>query len=494
MRTPKQRTTPLLSQLLISSQRRHAGFYTPGHKQGKGASAALRSLLTKFTLAADLPELPELDNLFAPEHVIAEAQDLAAQLYGADTTYFLANGSTCGIEAAVLATCNPGDRILIPRNAHRSVLSALVLSGAMPIYLQPAYDADWDLAGGIDPQAIATALDTYSDIRAVLLVSPTYHGICSDLKTVAAIAHSRNIPLLVDEAHGAHFGFYPELPESAIAAGADIAVQSTHKTLGALTQAAMLHIQGNQIDRDRLNQALQLTQSTSPNYLLLASLDAARQQMAVEGQFLIERTLKLAIEAHQTLSKISDLRVFELADAAPPGFFDWDATRLTVDVSHLGITGFDADEWLHSKAGVTAELPALKHLTFIISLGNTAEDIEQLASGFTRLTKERHNSSTPSNKSIKVAHPPEDYQSASLPSRSPRDAFFSKTQIVSTDKAISHISADLICPYPPGIPLIFPGEIITADAIAQLQDIQAAGGIILGSSDAQLNYWRVICQ
>ena len=192
----------------------------------------------------------------------------------------------------------------------------------------------------------------------------------------------------------------------------------------------MLHIQGNQIDRDRLTQALQLTQSTSPNYLLLASLDAARQQMAVEGQFLIERTLKLAIEAHQTLSKISDLRVFELADAAPPGFFDWDATRLSVDVSHLGITGFDADEWLHSKAGVTAELPALKHLTFILSLGNTAEDIEQLASGFTRLTKERHNSSTPSNKSIKVAHPPEDYQSASLHSRSPRAAFYSKTQIV----------------------------------------------------------------
>lgn len=481
-----QQLTPLVSQLLACANRDHAAFYTPGHKRGQGASTVLRSLVGRAALQADLPELPELDNLFAPEGVLAEAQTLAAEVFGAEESWFLANGSTCGIEAAVLATCSPGDRILIPRNVHRSVISALVLSGAMPIYIQPAYESDWDLVGGVDPAAIATALQTDPEIRAILLVSPTYQGICSDLAPIAEMAHTHGIPLLIDEAHGAHFRFHPDLPQTAMAAGADLAVQSTHKTLGALTQAAMMHVQGQRINRDRLNQALQLTQSTSPNYLLLASLDAARHQMAIAGAELMQAAVRLAIAARQQLEQISGLKVFSLsARAQRPGFYRWDQTRLSVDVTDLGLSGFDTDELLNERYGVTAELPTLRQLTFIISLGNTEDDIHRLTAGFTQLSQQKTGTtllpfSSPTSQPI-----------LSRPPLSPRDAFLTPTETVLTPQAIGRISAELICPYPPGIPLILPGEQITQDAISTLRTIRQAGGIITGCTDTRLETWCV---
>jgi arginine decarboxylase len=265
----------------------------------------LKDLLGEQALAADLPELPELDNLFAPEGVIRDAQDLAAAAFGADRTYFLANGSTCGIEAAILATCGPGDKIIVPRNAHRSVIAGLVLSGAMPIFVTPDYSTELGLVLGVKAETIATALADHPDTRAVLLVSPTYHGLCSDIGAIAALTHPRNIPLLIDEAHGPHFAFHPDLPTPALALGADLVVQSTHKVLGALSQAAMLHTRGDRIDPDRLQAALQLTQSTSPSSLLLASLDAARHQMAIAGQALLSNTLDLARSMRRELAALS---------------------------------------------------------------------------------------------------------------------------------------------------------------------------------------------
>jgi arginine decarboxylase len=278
-----QTQTPILAILKASGARDHAPFYAPGHKRGRGASPQLQNLLGLQALRVDLPELPELDNLFAPEGVIQEAQTLAAEAFGAEQTYFLANGSTCGIEAAILATCGPGDKIIVPRNAHRSVIAGLVLAGAMPVFVEPQYAPELGLVLGISADAIASALHRHPDTRAVLVVSPTYHGICSDIAAIAHLAHAHHLPLLVDEAHGAHFGFHPHLPSTALGQGADLVVQSTHKLLGALTQASMLHTQGHRINRSRLQAALQLTQSTSPSYLLLASLDAARHQMATGG-------------------------------------------------------------------------------------------------------------------------------------------------------------------------------------------------------------------
>ncbi len=491
-----QNRMPLLEALRAAAQNPHAPFYAPGHKRGKGIPQPLVDLLGASVFLADLPELPDLDNLFAPQSVIQEAQELAADAFGAEQTWFLVNGSTAGVMAAILATCGTGDKIIMPRNIHQSAIAGLVLSGAVPIFINPEFDPSTDLAYGITPKAVAAALKQYPDAKAVMMVYPTYQGVCADVRAIAQLVHQHNIPLLVDEAHGAHFGFHPDLPASALSGGADLAVQSTHKVLGAMTQASMLHVQGNRVDRDRLSKALQLVESTSPSYLLLASLDAARQQMALHGEQLMTRTLQLADQARNKISQISGLSVLE--QIKTPGFFALDRTRLTVRVSDLGLSGFEADEIFHQQLGVTAELPTLEHLTFIISLGNTQADIQQLAQAFSTITQDNYHS-----KSIRPLQDVLERWKAELlfihpssfiicPSLSPRDAFFAKTETLPLEQVVDHISAELICPYPPGIPALMPGEIINPAAIEYLQQILTLGGNITGCSDPSFKTLKVV--
>jgi len=532
-----QTKTPLLDALRDRTNHPHAPFYAPGHKGGQGISKPLVELLGAQVFRADLPELPELDNLFNPEGVIAEAQNLAAEAFGAEHTRFLANGSTCGIMAAIVATCGPGDKVILPRNIHSSAISGLILSGAIPIFVNPEYNSDWDIANCIIAASVASALKQHPDAKAVMVVYPTYHGVCGDLRAIAKITHQYNIPLLVDEAHGAHFNFHPNLPESALSAGADLTVQSIHKTLGAMTQASMLHIKGSRVDIQKINRALQLVQSTSPSYILLASLDAARQQIALHGQELMTQTLLLAEKARSGISQISGLSVLEPLNT--PGFVKLDRTRLTVKVSDLGITGFAADEILNSQLGVTAELPMPQHLTFIISLGNTETDIDNLVQGFQNLTHNLgggtgilpvvENGRQDAHPTIKStlcgtgilpvvenggqdAHPTikstlcgtgilpvlENGVISQLgfppPPLSPREAFFSPSETVAADKAVDRISAELICPYPPGIPVLMPGEIITQEALEYLQQILASGGKITGCSDPRLQTLKIVPQ
>ncbi|XTZ20125.1 MAG: aminotransferase class I/II-fold pyridoxal phosphate-dependent enzyme, partial [cyanobacterium endosymbiont of Rhopalodia fuxianensis] len=298
-----QSKIPLVDALRTSIAQKNVAFHAPGHKQGQGIPQSLEKLLGKTVFTADLPELPELDNLFAPSGVIQKAQELAAEAFGAENTWFLVNGSTCGIVAAILATCNPGDKIILPRNIHQSAIAGLILSGAVPIFLNPYYDPLWDLSYSITPNSLKQVLEENSDVKAVMIVYPTYHGICGDIKSIAELTHRQGIPLLVDEAHGGHFTFHQDLPPCALSMGADLTVQSTHKVLGAMTQAAMLHLQGTRIDPQKISRALQLIESTSPSYLLLASLDAARQQMALHGKELLDKTLEFSRKARQQLSK-----------------------------------------------------------------------------------------------------------------------------------------------------------------------------------------------
>ncbi|MGF1521744.1 MAG: aminotransferase class I/II-fold pyridoxal phosphate-dependent enzyme [Leptolyngbyaceae cyanobacterium] len=483
--------TPLLSALIKAAQREHAAFYAPGHKQGQGISRLLAALLGEQVFRADLPELPELDNLFSPAGPIQQAQQLAAETFGAEATFFLANGSTCGIEAAILATCLPGDKVLVPRNAHRSVLSALILSGAHPVYLAPIYDARWDLAYGVTPEQVELALAKHPSIRAVVVVSPSYHGVCTDIAAIAARVHQRSGILIVDEAHGPHLSFHEQLPMGAIAGGADLVIQSTHKVLAALTQASMLHVQGPRVDRDRLRQALQITQSTSPNYLLLASLDAARQQMAVEGHALMDQTLRIAQQVRSQLTALAPLQTLDSEHVSPlSSGFQLDLTRLTVDVSALGITGFAADELLHEQLGATAELPTLRQLTFILSLGNIPADGDRLVSALKALIAKA--TLDPQPLVAIAADEPLPAPALTEPPLSPRDAFFAPSQTVAITQAAGHLSADILCPYPPGIPVLLPGERITPEAIAYLQHIQAAGGMITGGPDSGLQALRIV--
>ncbi len=470
-----QDQTPLLDALKANALRPHAAFYTPGHKRGQGISPKLAECLGTSVFRADLTELAELDNLFAPQGVIQASQQLAAAAFGASQTWFLVNGSTSGIEAAILATCGTGDKIILPRNVHSSAIASLILSGAQPIFIQPEYDPILDIAHSITPNTLETALQQHPDAKAVLMVYPTYYGVCGDVKAIATLTHSSNIPLIVDEAHGAHFAFHPQLPQSALAAGADISVQSTHKVLGALTQASMLHLQGNRIDIDRISKALQLVQSTSPSYLLLASLDAARHQMAIHGKQIMSRTLSLAEAARTRIAQIPGLSVFD------PDTYTLDKTRLTVTVSGCGFTGYAAEEIL-DRLGVTAELATWQNLTFIISLGNTKSDIEQLIQGLTKLAQQ------PQTYNLLPLNRPNIPKLGILP----REAFFAVTETLTLRETSDRICAELVCPYPPGIPVLMPGEIITTDALEYLQQVITMGGIISGCADESLQTLKVV--
>lgn len=552
-----QTETPLLDTLWQYVNKPHAPFYTPGHKLGTGISSKLAEYFGQAVFRADLPELTDLDNLFAPGGVIQEAQQLAAEAFGASHTWFLVNGSTCGIEAAILATCDQGDKIILPRNVHFSAISGLILSGAIPIFIEPEYDPVLDIAHAITPHSLEIALKEYPDAKAVMVVYPTYYGTCGNITAIANLTHKHNIPLLVDEAHGAHFAFHPELPISALAAGADLSIQSIHKTLGAMTQASMLHVRGHRVDIERVSKSLQLVQSTSPSYLLMASLDAARQQMAVDGKELMSRTLQLARTARSRISQIPGLSVvekpnplhqeFELVSANrrdarscvstasfgsypikasnilegkdavnredPRGFVTLDETRLTVNVSGLGLTGFAADEILEEKLGVYSELASWRNLTFIISLGNTQEDIDRLVEGFATLAEITPlplipiNSEDatfqipliPLNKGDKGTatnpHPfsvKENNKKSGVIKISPREAFFAPTQTLPFEEALGHISAETVCPYPPGIPVLIPGEVVTHAALNYLLKIQDMGGFISGCTDSSLKTFKVV--
>lgn len=485
-----QAKTPLLDALRECVHKKHAPFYAPGHKRGQGIPQQLADCFGSSVFRADLPELAELDNLFAPQGVIQEAQHLAAAAFGAEHTWFLINGSTCGVEAAILATCATGDKIILPRNVHQSAIAALILSGALPIFVTPLYDPVLDIAHSITADGVAAALEQHPDAKAVMMVYPTYYGVCGDVAAIAQLAHQHGIPLLVDEAHGSHFAFHSDLPTPALASGADLSVQSIHKVLGAMTQASMLHVQGSWIDTDRLSKSLQLLQSTSPSYLLLASLDAARQQMAMQGEQLMSRTLQLADAARTQISQIPGLSVLEPV-VPTPGFVDLDRTRLTVSVSGLGLTGFEADEILSQQLSVIAELPSLQHLTFIVSLGNTEADIAALVQAFTTLSKEYkrtsyHMQASADDKVTQIA------DSVHFGLISPRDAFFSQTETLLVEKSCDRISAELVCPYPPGIPVLMPGEVITPSALEYLQQVFAIGGVISGCADYSLRTLKVV--
>ncbi|NEQ49711.1 MAG: aminotransferase class I/II-fold pyridoxal phosphate-dependent enzyme [Leptolyngbya sp. SIO3F4] len=467
---------PLVDALCSCASRQRSAFYTPGHKGGKGISKLHRTVFGDDIFRVDLPELPELDDLFAPESVILEAEHLAARAFGAEQTWFLVNGSTCGVESALLATCGPGDRVLVPRNAHQSVLSGLILSGAMPVWIAPAYDQAWQLPLGVEADEIAIALKQDPNIKAIVIVSPTYEGVCSDIKVISQIAHSYGIPLIVDAAHGPHFAFHDGLPPSALSCGADIVVHSAHKVLAAFTQAALLHVQGERCDRDRLNQSLRITQSSSPSYLLLGSLDAARHQMANWGQMLMEQTLQLAGAARQQLRNMN----LPVLNVSQGGIFQQDLTRLTIDVSTMSTTGFIADTWLNER-GVTVELPSFKHLTCIVSLGNSIEDIDRL------IQELRH---LPANGQMSIPQ----YISPELPklAMSPREAFFAPTRTCVIEDAVGCLSAQTICIYPPGIPNLMPGEVITEQVLQTLNRAQKCGAHLSGLADPTLRTLRVL--
>ncbi|KAE9593315.1 putative arginine decarboxylase [Lupinus albus] len=476
---------PLVRALKASAEENVATFHFPGHNRGHAAPPSLTSLIGIRPYIHDLPELPELDNLFCPQGPILEAQTEAAKLFGASQTWFLVGGTTCGIQAAIMATCSPGEFLILPRNCHISAISAMVLSGAVPKYIVPDYKNDWDIAGGVTPSQVLKAMQELEregkKAAAVFITSPTYHGICSNLREISELCHSRKIPFIVDEAHGGHLGFHSEFPNSALQQGADLTVQSTHKVLCSLTQSSMLHMSGNTVDKENISRCLQTLQTTSPSYLLLASLDAARAQLSESPDIVFNQAIKLAYEARCMLKRIPGISVLESSTFSTSPAID--PLRLTVGFWQLGLSGYEADEILYRDHGIVCELVGNKYITYAFNLGTCGDHVQRLLSGIKNVATTHAYIRQPEERRHTKHTPFDDIMMSLIP----RDAFFASKRKVTAMESIGEVSAELICPYPPGIPVLIPGEVITKEAINYLLHARSEGADISGASDPSLS-------
>ncbi len=490
-----QSRTPYFDALLDYVDSGVIPFHTPGHMQGRGMDRALRDFLGDNVLAIDLTQIRGLDDLLQPQEAIEEAQRLAAEAYGSEHSFFLINGSTSGNQIMMMTALDPGEKLAIPRNAHKSAMGGLIMSGAFPVWMAPEVDQALHTDHTVTPATVRATLDAYPDIKAVYIVSPTYYGVAADLESIAAIAHARDIPLLVDEAWGPHFHFHPALPIDALEAGADLCINSTHKMLGSLSQTAMLHQQGERIKLDRLKAVVKLFLSTSPNLVLIASLDVARRQMATQGRALLSQTIELANETRRRLNEIAGVFCFGEEQVGKPGVFDFDPTKTTITVKALGYTGYEAEEILRRRYNVQCELADLFNCLALFTIGTTREAADRLVYGVKELARE--------DRPIDVFSPSGvlerrlqtgTYNLPQIPPirMNPRDAFLAATETVRFKVSAGRVCAEVITPYPPGIPVISPGEEITPEVVAYLDLEKKAGVRMQGPYDSELRTIRVV--
>lgn len=460
-------------------------FSTPGHKLGKGAAPELIETFGANVLRSDIPLGGGISDTHFHGEPLRLAEALGADAWGAERSYYLLNGSSAGNHAVMLATIRPGDTVIVARDLHKSLLVAMILSGANPVYISPALHPELNVGLGIRAEQVAEALDRHPDAKLVALVSPSYCGISSDLAAIAAVAHARGVPVHVDEAWGPQFHFHPDLPTSAMASGVDSAVISSHKVLGSLTQAAVLNLQGSLLDFDRIRTTLGMVQTTSPSVLILASIDATRRQMALHGRALLSRTVVLARDARRRLQAIPGIGVL---DGERLGVVEFDLTKLVVDVDGLGLTGYEVEDALRNRFGVGPEMSDLMSLVFLITIGDSQESINRLVSAFETLSREHYTGAVRSAelRSSGIAVAP-----ANL-AMTPRDAFFARARAVPLSAATGEISTELVIPYPPGIPVLAPGEVITEEKVAYLRAGAARGMYISGPSDPSLHTINVV--
>lgn len=449
----------------------------PGHKGGAGAPQRGIDLFGRAAYEADLSEMGGFDYLHGATSALITAQHAAAVTFGADRTFFLVNGATVGNLAAITATCADGDTLLMARASHRSVYAALVVAGATPSYLSPIANHELDGLFGVDPSDIAQALETDPSIRAVHVTSPSYYGFTLPIDEIADLAHAHGVPLIVDEAHGSHFCFHSEFPSTALAQGADAVVQSPHKTLGSFTQSSLLHVSGERIDVARLDQALQMMQSSSPSALLLVSLDVAISEMATTGEPRWGEAIRRANSVRAALSKTEGLRIYGTEVVNGLGIWGYDPTKLVVDVAGLHITGQAASTWLREVRHINPEFSDLRRIIFSITTGDDDAAIEVLVDALCALAAQRAPEHTPNQ--IAALWPRD-----SPPLRcTPRQGFGKRTVAMPVERAIGSVSAEMIVPYPPGVPLLVPGELLTQAVLRTLTQLLDAGCHVVGMAD-----------
>lgn len=466
----QQNAAPLFEALQDYARRNPATFHVPGHKQGRWAPADWLSTMGQ-ALSIDLTEAPGLDDLHAPEGVIAKAQELAAAAFGAASSHFLVGGTTAGLHAMLLAACQPGDTVLIPRHAHRSILGGLMLAGLRPAWIQPDYADGLDIALGLSAASVRQAIVENPRARALVLVHPTFYGVASPLQDVIREAHDAGLIVVADEAHAVHFAFAPDMPEPALRVGVDGTVQSVHKTGGSLTQSAICHLSAqSKISPLRLQEMLRLVQTTSPSYLLMASLDVARRHLVQHGA----AAWGLAVEAATKLRE----RLGALVYSTPPSYLQ-DPTKLVIDTRELGLTGFAAAGQLWDQ-GIAVESAGYGFVLAVITPGDTASAVDRLEQALARLRPE---GPLPGF----LGQPP--VAEAVL---APREAYLGAKETVVLAHAVGRIAAEMVAPYPPGIPVLVPGEMITADTLAYLGSAVQTGHHLQGPADPCLRTIQVV--
>ncbi|MFZ0387577.1 MAG: aminotransferase class I/II-fold pyridoxal phosphate-dependent enzyme [Solirubrobacteraceae bacterium] len=463
-------------------------FGIPAHRSGTGnVTPDAQAWSGADAFRADVGMNNGVDNRHQSWQVEPTAMELFAEAVGADTTLFSTNGSTENVHVAMMTAVQPGETLVMARNGHKSAFSGLVLSGALPVYVDPVYDARWQVAHGVEPAALERVLDEHPEARAAMLFTPTYYGVSSDVKSLVDVCHARGIPLVTDDAWGLDYSFCSQLPPSSIESGADLAIGSVHKTLNGFSQTSVLSVQGDLIDKARLELVFELEQSTSASSLLLSSIDAARRQFQRDGEELLGKAIERSQRLRAAIQNMPGLDLMGEEVTQGPGAIALDPTHVTFDVVGLGITGFSAADWLQQHRGIHVELSDHRRLMALITYADSDANIDRLIDALHALCREHDSADRAMIPD--VPHPADlRMQTVILP----RDAFLGATKMVGWREAAGRISAEMICPYPPGIPITAPGERLTSEVIDYLESLATAGVMVEGASDESLAQLRVV--
>ena len=481
MKELDQNQAPIYEAMVKLRKKRIVPFDVPGHKRGRG-NPELVELLGEKCVGIDVNSMKPLDNLGHPISIIRDAEELAAHAFGASHAFLMIGGTTSSVQTMILSTCKAGDKIILPRNVHKSAINALVLCGAIPIYIEMSVDPKIGIALGLENDRVAKTIKDHPDAKAILINNPTYYGICSDLKGLTEMAHEAGMMVLVDEAHGAHLHFTDKLPISAMDAGADIAAVSMHKSGGSLTQSSLLLI-GEQMNPEYVRQIINLTQSTSASYLLMASLDISRRNLALRGKESFEKVIELSEYARREINAIGGYYAYskELIDGV--SVCDFDVTKLSVYTQGIGLTGIEVYDLLRDEYDIQIEFGDIGNILAYISIGDRIQDIERLVGALADIKRLYSRD----GKDLIAG----EYIQPELV-LSPQEAFYSERKSLTLDESVGQVCGEFVMCYPPGIPILAPGERITREIVDYIQFAKERGCSLQGTEDPEVNHINVI--
>lgn len=477
-----QSRAPIFEALERYKSMRIVPFDVPGHKRGKG-NPELTKFLGEKCLTVDVNSMKPLDNLCHPVSVIKEAEELAARAFGAQHAFFMVNGTTSAVQSMIMSVCKRGDKIIMPRNVHRSAINALIISGAVPVYVNPSINKQLGIPLGMSVADVKKAIEQNPDAKAVLVNNPTYYGICSDLRTITKLAHQHGMKVLVDEAHGTHFYFGENLPVSAMAAGADMAAVSMHKTGGSLTQSSFLLSNHPDLHQGYIRQIINLTQTTSGSYLLLSSLDLSRRNLALHGKEIFARVKELAQYAREEINKLGGFYAFssELIDG--DAIFDFDTTKLSVHTRDIGLAGIEVYDLLRDEYDIQIEFGDIGNILAIISVGDNMFVMERLISAMAEIKRIYQK-----DKAGMYDH---EYINPEVV-MTPQEAFYADKHAMPIKQSAGQICSEFVMCYPPGIPILAPGERITQEILDYIAYAKEKGCFLTGTEDIHIENINVV--